>query len=43
MKTQEDFENWISKNGWWYIHPLKIYAHKNKEIYKTYEELKNNL
>jgi len=47
LEMQNDFHNWIDKNGWWFIHPLKVYCHKNKEIYKTYDELKeiyfNNL
>lgn len=33
------FENWIKEKGWWFIHPLKVYVHKNKEIYKTESEL----
>ena len=33
------FENWIKEKGWWFIHPLKVYDHKNKEIYKTESEL----
>jgi len=33
------FEDWIKEKGWWFIHPLKVYGHKNKEIYKTESEL----
>jgi len=40
LKIQKDFEIWIENKKWIYIVPLKIFMHKNKEIYKTYEELK---
>lgn len=36
---ESSFIRWIVKNGWMYIVPLKIYQHKNKEIYKTKSEL----
>lgn len=35
----DNFKKWKSNNGWSFIHPLKIYQHKNKEIYKTDQEL----
>lgn len=33
------FKKWIKEKGWWFIHPLKVFCHKNKEIYKTEIEL----
>jgi hypothetical protein len=33
------FENWVKKIGWLYIHPLKVYQHPTKEVFKTLEEL----
>lgn len=35
-----DFEQWIIKNRWWFIVPLKIYSQQHREVYKTKDELK---
>lgn len=36
---ESEFINWIVKKGWMYITPLELYQHKNREIYKTKNEL----
>ena len=41
LQTCEEFHKWLEENKQWqYIQPLKIYQHSHREIYKTYDELK---
>lgn len=40
LETEEQFHKWIEQEKWQFIQPLKIFQHPKKEIYKTYEELK---
>lgn len=34
-----NLEKWIKKNKWQFIHPLKMYVHQNREVYKSIEQL----
>ena len=40
LEIEKDFNLWIDKNKWMWIVPLKHFQHPRKEIYKTYDELK---
>lgn len=41
LETEEQFNKWLEENSQWqYIQPLKVFQHSKKEIYKTYDELK---
>lgn len=40
FQTEQELHKWIEQEKWQFIPPLKIFQHPKKEIYKTYEELK---
>ncbi len=40
-QLRQEFEAWLSTSDWDYIHPLKTFQHRYREVFKTYDELKS--